>query len=223
MTRKMILPLLFGLMGAAVLIGLGVWQVQRLQWKEALLAEIEARISTDPVALPANPTPANDRYLPVTATGTASPGLRVLMSLKHQGAGYRMISVFETEGRRMLLDRGFLSIEDHSDFSGENDITVTGNLHWPDEVDSFTPEPDQERQIWYARDVPAMAAALGTEPVLIVARRIEPSLYSAVPLPVTTEGVPNDHLGYAITWFSLAMIWLGMTGVILWRIRQGRD
>ena len=66
MSRRMILPLLFGLVGAAILIGLGTWQVQRLHWKEGLIATAEAKIAMPAVALPAQPDPVADRYLSVT-------------------------------------------------------------------------------------------------------------------------------------------------------------
>ena len=59
-----------GLGGAAVLISLGVWQVQRLAWKQAVLADITARISADSVALPVDPDPVADKYLPVAVTST---------------------------------------------------------------------------------------------------------------------------------------------------------
>ena len=57
--------MLFGLIGVAILIGLGVWQLQRLVWKEAILSQIDARLRDAPVILPANPDPVVDRYLPV--------------------------------------------------------------------------------------------------------------------------------------------------------------
>jgi surfeit locus 1 family protein len=103
----------------------------------------------------------------------------------------------------------------------EGAVTVRGNLHWPDEVDGFTPEADPVRNIWYARDVAALAAHLDTEPVLVIARSLSVPDGSIEPLPVDTSGIPNDHLNYAITWFSLAALWLGMTLYLLWRIRRG--
>jgi surfeit locus 1 family protein len=66
-----------------------------------------------------------------------------------------------------------------------------------------------------------MADALGTEPVMVVARL--PTGDGIAPMPVDTAGIPNDHLNYAITWFSLAAVWLGMTGLALWRIRRRID
>ncbi len=86
-------------------------------------------------------------------------------------------------------------------------------------MDGYTPEPDREAELWFARDVPAMAAALDTEPVLIV-RRAGGELPGVTPWPVDTAGIPNDHLEYAITWFSLAAIWLAMTGFLVYRMRK---
>lgn len=216
----MIAPLIFGLVGIAILINLGLWQLRRLEWKEAILSEIEARIAAAPVALPATANPEADRFLPVMATGRMAPGLRVLSSVKQVGPGYRLIDVLETgDGRRVMVDLGFARLEADPGTRPEA-AQVTGNLHWPNETDSFTPEPDLAKNIWFARDVAAMAAALQTEPLLIVARDIAPPVANTQPLPVTTEGIPNDHLNYAITWFSLAVVWAGMTALLLWRIRR---
>ena len=97
-------------------------------------------------------------------------------------------------------------------------LAVTGNLHWPDEVDSFTPDPDFEAGLVFARDVPVLAEALGTEPILIVARDVSGTDLRATPMPVTSAGIPNNHLGYAVQWFGLALVWAGMTAFLIWRI-----
>lgn len=221
MLKRMIFPLLIGIAGVAVLVALGIWQMQRLDWKEGVLAEIEARIAADPVAVPAAPDPAADRYLPVTATGRMGAGfIRVLVSQRGVGAGYRVIVPFATEDRTILLDRGFIPVDADLPPAPGGEVTVTGNLHWPDEVNSSTPENDLAANIWFARDVPAMAAHLGTEPILLIARATSETDPAVTPLPVTSEGIPNDHLEYAITWFSLAALWMGMTLYLLWRIRQ---
>lgn len=222
MTRRMIFPILVGLVGTVILISLGVWQVQRLAWKEAIIAEIDDRIAAAPVALPAAPDPARDRFLPVTASGTITDAeIDVLVSVKGAGPGYRIVSAFDTDdGRRILLDRGFVVDGRKDEPRPAVRATVTGNLHWPDEVDRFTPAPDLGRNIWFARDVPAMAATLGTEPVMIVLRDTSEPDPPATPLPVDTSGIPNDHLEYAGTWFGLAAVWVGMTLFLLWRIRQ---
>ena len=218
--RRLIAPLIFGLAGAGVLVGLGVWQVQRLHWKTGILAEIGARIADAPVGLPGTPDAVADRYLPVQAAGRITgESIAVLASRKQIGAGFRIIAAFETGGRRVMVDLGFLPDAAAGEPLAAQELRVTGNLNWPDEVDGYTPGPDTTRNIWFARDVPAMAAALNTEPVLIVAR--ETSLKSAiVPVPVDTAAIPNDHLAYAITWFLLAFVWSGMTVLLGWRITQ---
>ena len=220
MNRRMIFPLLLGLAGVAVLVSLGVWQLQRLAWKEAILADIDARILAAPVALPVAPDPGADRYLPVEATGRLTgEQLDVLVSRKQIGAGYRVIAVMETEtGRRVLVDRGFLQEAARGLPREVTTLSLTGNLLWPQEVDSFTPAPDETRAIWFARDVPALAARLNTEPVLIVARSETGD--GIEPMPVDSSAITNDHLNYAITWFLLACVWTGMTVLLLWRNRR---
>ncbi len=220
MRARFILTLVLALIMLAILISLGTWQMQRLAWKRGVLADIEARIAAAPADPPARPDPAGDRYLPVRVQGRLTgEGVRVLASTRDRGAGYRIVEVLETDaGRRLMVDLGFqpVAAPEATDLSGP--FTVTGNLHWPDELDRWTPPPEPERGLFFARDVPTLAAHLGTEPLLIVARRTEPAIASIRPLPVSTEAIPNRHLEYVITWFSFAAIWSVMTGVVLWRI-----
>ncbi|MEP5760423.1 MAG: SURF1 family protein [Litoreibacter sp.] len=219
--RRMIGPALIGVLGCAILIWLGVWQVQRLSWKLNELSEIENQISDEPVPLPVWAEASDDLYLPVHASGLITDEeIHILMSLKQRGAGYRVISAFETDSRRVLLDRGFIALEDKDALRPPVQATISGNLHWPDEIDSFTPEPDTTRDIWFARDIEAMADHLATEPILIVLRETSEETPVVEPLPINSAGIPNDHLQYAITWFSLAGIWFVMTLYLLWRIRR---
>jgi surfeit locus 1 family protein len=143
MNRRMIFPLLLGIAGTAVLIALGVWQLQRLAWKEGIIAEIEGRIGAAPVALPAAPEPDRDRYLPVTARGDFTGiTLSVLVSTRDQGAGHRVISAFVLDdGRRVMVDEGYVRGGGELHPGPAEGVTVTGNLHWPEEVDSWTPLP----------------------------------------------------------------------------------
>lgn len=217
--RGILFLLIFGLTGCAILVGLGTWQVQRLAWKQGILNDIDSRIAADPVALPAAPEPGTDTYLPVAVAGTIEPGeLHVLVSLKRVGPGYRIIAPFATEdGRRILLDRGFVRSAEKDAGRVPGPVSVTGNLHWPQDRTSSTPPNDEAGNTWFARDVAVMADALGTEPVLLIAR--SPTGPEIRPLPLNTADIPNDHLQYAITWFSLALIWAAMTAFFLWRSR----
>ncbi len=220
--RRIAVPLLFGLLGVAILVSLGVWQMQRLAWKQAVLADIEARIAGVPGALPVQIDPERDKYAPVAVAGNlVAPELHILVGAKDLGAGYRLIQPLEIGERRIMVDRGFIPLVAKDSPRTLGPVRLIGNLHWPQEIDGYTPPPDTDKGIWFARDVPAMAAALGTEPVLLVVRRQEGGEPADItPLPVGSVGIPNDHLQYAITWFSLAFIWLVMTGYLLWRMRR---
>jgi len=218
--RRLIFPILLGVVGLAVLCSLGVWQVQRMHWKNALLAAISARIVGDAVAVPAQPDPEADRYRPVFAEGRfTGETLYVLSGQKDVGAGVRVVSVLQTtDGRRLLIDRGFLAEDQKAKPLTVTDARITGNLMWPQDADAYTPPPDPKTGMWFARDAVAMAALLKTEPTFIVAR--EPTGDGIEAMPVDTSAIPNDHWGYAITWFLLAAVWAVMTVALLWRIRR---
>lgn len=219
MIKRYIFAMVFGLAGTLFLINLSVWQVQRLEQKRAIIAQIELRVAQEPIALPKMPTPKDDRYLAVIAHGKlGETAIHVLTSLPGKGPGYRVIVPFETEGRKILLDRGFIpqAAKDTQMFAG--DVSVRGNLDWPRETDSYTPVPDLGANIWFAREVDAMAAALNTEPILLVARE-NTGDPGPNPWPITVN-IRNNHLEYAITWALLAVVWLAMTGYLVFRIRR---
>ncbi|TBX29300.1 SURF1 family protein [Nioella sediminis] len=221
--KRVILPLLFGVVGCAILLWLGFWQVDRLAWKQALLADIDARIVAAPVDLPETPTEERDQFLPVAVSGMIGEGeITILASLRNAGPVFRIIRDFETEdGRRILIDMGFVrETERETPREGNVPADLVGNLHWPDEIGNQTPAPDLQAGIWFARDIPAMAEALNTEPVLLVLRDPPQTDLGVTPFPVDSGAIPNDHLSYAITWFLLAAVWLGMTLYLVWRISR---
>ncbi|MBB5516984.1 surfeit locus 1 family protein [Rubricella aquisinus] len=220
MKRTIALVLIVGVLGTAVLCGLGLWQLQRLGEKEAQIAAIAAQLEEEPVALPDMPTEAAHEYLPVRVAGRYAVGeLHVLTTGQGGGAAYRIIAPFLTvDGRRIMVDRGVVpgTAKDANRPAGGSDIS--GHLIWPDETDSYTFAPDIEDNEWFARDVPLMAEALGTEPVLIQLARTT-LLGAPRPTPVTVN-LPNNHLGYAVQWFGLAIVWAGMTVLLVIRTRR---
>ena len=220
MTRRMIFPLLLGALGAAVLAGLGFWQVDRLAWKEAILADIDARMTADPVAIPEAPDYARDNYRRVQVRGDlAGPELHVLVTRKPDGPSFRVIRALESRAHgRIMVDLGTVPEAAKTTDRPGGPVLVEGNLIWPDETDGFTPDPDQAGNMWFARDVDIMAAALDARPVMVVASATDPALEPR-PWPVGVN-IPNDHLQYAITWFSLLVIWVGMTLYLVARIRR---
>ncbi len=220
--KRFIFPLLLGLLGTAVSLGLGSWQLQRLQWKQTILDSVAARIAAPPVRVPADANAERDNYLHILTTGRLLGGeIHVLTGRKFEGPGFQIISKFESDGREVLVDLGFVPEDQKNEDRPQGEIEVAGNLLWPNEVDArFTPEPDLQKNIWFARDLPAMATYLSADPILLVASAIRP-MPANMPQPrQVASGVPNNHLQYALTWFSLALVWIGMTAYLVWRIRQ---
>jgi surfeit locus 1 family protein len=217
--RRLIFPLVLGIGGGLILISLGVWQLQRLSIKEEMIRQLEARIAAAPGELPPILVPERDRYMPVAIDGSFLPGeILVLVSVRGVGPGYRVIEPFQTaSGRRILIDRGFISEDERGVPRVASAARVVGNLDWPDEVDNFTPSPDEAGGLWFARDVPEMARRLGTDPVLVVQREVSVSDGPVTPMPVDSSRISNDHLGYAVTWFGMAFAWLGMTVILVQR------
>ncbi len=220
MKVRLISALLLGLAGVGFLCSLGFWQVSRMYEKRAQLDEMTAGISTPAIPMPASYDPERDRYRPVTAAGKfTGERLYVLSGQPMVGAGVQVISVLQmTDGRRILVDRGFLQDDDKHKPLTVTDVKVTGNLMWPRDSNQYTPPPDAKTGLWFARDAEAMAAKLNTEAVMIVARA--PTGDGIEAMPVDTSSIPNDHWGYAITWFSLAFVWAVMTAALVWRIRR---
>lgn len=219
--RRYLFPVIIGILGCAILLSLGVWQVKRLAWKEAMLAEIQSRIDSPPRALPA--AYASDmKYDPVEVSGrTTGQEILVLSGTKDLGGGYQVISGFVTDdGRHILVDRGFITQDDRHLPRPPVGLQIKGNLHWPEERNSSTPAPNLQEGIWFAREVPQMAELLKTEPLLVVASFVNGDAQGVLPIPIAIAGIPNSHLEYAATWFMLAVIWAGMTVALIWRIKQ---
>jgi surfeit locus 1 family protein len=217
--------ILLATVGTAILLGLGVWQVQRLAWKTDILAQIERKILAPAIDIPAEVTAASHDLLPVRGTGSyiGEEAVRVLVSQKIYGAGYRLINAFELrDGRKIMVDRGFTAVRAALPAVPKGTGQVTGNLQWPQEIDSFTPDNDLAANIWFARDVAKLSEHLQTEPILLVLRNSSFADDLARPLPKMSANIPNDHLNYALTWFALALIWVGMSGYFLYRSRNSK-
>ena len=227
MLRRMIVPALFGLLGTAILVALGMWQLDRAGQKAALIAELETRIFDAPVSLPARLDPETHRYLPIEVEGRFLPEhVFVLSAQKASGPGFHLVQAFETqEGRRILVERGYLPEAARRGLTIESDQTVrlAGNLHWPRDINQHTPDYDEGRNLLFGRDVAEMAGLLGTEAVHLVLRAAQPADPAITPVPVYDVTIPDPHLGYAVQWFLMAIAWAGMTVFFLWRIRAQRD
>jgi surfeit locus 1 family protein len=217
----------------AILVGLGTWQLQRLHWKQGVLARIAAL-----QAAPAQPIgPLLDKlaegsdadFTRVTATcpGLASAPFLELYFVRDGQAGSRLISACKVASARyatVLVDRGFvadtISARPLVAESGAP-VEVTGVLRAPEHGNAFSPPNTPGR--WYVRDAPAMAAALKAAqpaPLFLMAETSSnPEWKALVPAPLPSE-IPNRHLEYALTWYGLAGALLGVYAAMLFRRRK---
>jgi surfeit locus 1 family protein len=229
--RALIAPSLCALAGFVFLTSLGVWQLQRLAWKEALIARVASRMqmSFAPPAPAENGWPnvnaVEDEYRRVRVTGTFRHDREALVYAllseskgKFSGPGYWVMTPIETAGGALVLvNRGFVPL-DRKDAATRREgqvagiVTVTGLLRLPEERSWFTPADDPARGIWQERDPAAIAKAYGLA-------RAAPFFIDADASPnpgglpqggETKLVFPNRHLEYAITWFGLAFALLAV-------------
>lgn len=226
--KRLILPAIATLLGVAFLIALGTWQMQRLGWKEGLIAAIDARAHAAPVTLAAAEQRAAEgrdvEYTRVEATGVFDhPREMHLYALDDGGApGFDVITPLRLgDGSVVLVNRGFVP-NDMKDpvrrTAGQipGDISLTGLLRHPDQQGAFIPNNDPAHNVWYWRDIGAMAAAAApgeTDRVhkFIVDAEAEPAAPGGWPRGgVTRLTLPNRHLEYALTWYGLAAALAGV-------------
>ena len=224
MLRKILFPLVLGLAGCGVLISLGLWQVDRLAWKEDVLAGINSRLAAAPAELTPNVSEALDEYTRVTLVGTPTgEELHVLVSGTEAGTGYRVISKVETAFGAILVDQGLLAIDNKAAMPLIAEMQIDGTLIWPDDQNAQTPDADLAANIWFARNVDTMSAALDTMPLMVVTTSTTPADPRLVALPVNTTTVKNDHFEYAVTWFLLALVWAIMSIYLILRTTRPKD
>lgn len=204
----------------ALLVSLGVWQVQRLAWKQDLLARIEAARTAPPVPLDealARPDPEFARVALVCRGLDRAPYVELRTILDGE-AGVRLVSL--CGGSPILVDRGFvadtISARPPSD-GGTMPVIVRGVLRRGEAANAFTP-PVTGRQV-FVRDLPVMAGQLGggrTDLMLVAETSSNPE-WRALRPSALPAGLTNNHLGYAITWFGLAAALLGIYLALLHR------
>jgi surfeit locus 1 family protein len=221
------------LAGMVLLVGLGVWQLQRLQWKEGLIARVEARTERKPITLDRAMALARKgrdlSYTPVTAEGRYHHNLeRYLYALSPEGKpGWHVITPLETvKGTMVLVDRGFVpeSLRDpatRKEGEVQKVVTVTGLVRTSEEPSLFVPDNEPDKNQWFSRNLPAMARSMFPGGTVQVAPFFLEAKASDVPggWPKggqTRVNFPNNHLQYAITWFGLAVCLIVIYGVYVW-------
>lgn len=221
-----------------MLLALGFWQVQRLQWKEALLATIEERVASPPLSLEEIETrfyeTADVEYRPVRATGEFLHGSERHFFATWQGqSGFYVYTPLRLQdGRAVFVNRGFVpydrkepSTRPQGQMGGE--VTVTGLARNPlAEKPSFiVPDNQPEKNLFYWKDIEAMTAGAGlppqTEMLPFFIDADDAANAGGLPVGgVTMIRLPNNHLQYAITWFGLAAALAAVFGAMLLRRRN---
>lgn len=210
----------------AILLGLGTWQLQRKAWKENLIATIDQRTKAAPVDLAmivfSDPDGLND------PNGLEYTRVKVRGHFLHDkeryfyapdaelGPGFNVYTPLETaDGKSVVfVNRGYVP-DDHKDpatraqgqLSGE--VEVIGLLREPRPPARFTPDNDPKNNLWFWRDIPALAASAFPD----VRANVLPAIIDQEATPLgdgprggtTIVSLSNRHLEYAITWFGLAL------------------
>lgn len=247
MTRRQLGFALFILMTLAVLLSLGVWQLQRRIAKHELIAALDQRLATAPVPLPPPPawgglTPAKDEFRRVTFTATYdnlkdamvySSGSAVRDDISGPGTWAFLPARLGT-GETVAVNVGFVqnTMQDRAQqdravnrlVTGQPE-TLTGYIRFAEAAGMMTPAENSAKRLWFVRDVSAMARALGWGD----GGRAMAPFYIDLESPVPSSGIPkpgplhvrlkDDHLNYAITWFGLAAV-VAFAFVFWWRIQR---
>jgi surfeit locus 1 family protein len=199
-----------------LLLGLGTWQVQRLAWKEGLIAQRNAALTATPVPLPKTLDDARAlEFHPVRAEGQFLNDRELYLNAQslRGDQGFHIVTPFRlADGRVLLVDRGFVPTDHQAPATRAagtiaGPASVTGLLRLPEPPGWFTPANEPQKNSWFSIDLPAMAQAAG-------AGSARPFYLDADATPnsggwpqggQTITELPNDHLQYAITWYSLAV------------------
>jgi surfeit locus 1 family protein len=235
---RLVITLLVAAATFAVLVALGTWQMQRLHWKEALVAEVSARSSLEPV-----PAPARDQwaaldvaeweYRRVTAEGRfrvdGESRLYALLGEAKgdaEGPGYWIMTPLELRGGgTVLVNRGFVPLQGNVTAPyrapPEGEVVVAGLLRGPEDSNPFTPEDKPADRLFYVRNASVIANALGLRDAAPFTIDQAADAQAGFPQGGETRlTFTNRHLEYALTWYGLAGALAGVLVALLWRQRR---
>jgi surfeit locus 1 family protein len=216
--RPLFWPTLFTAPAVLLLLALGFWQVERLFWKRDLITQRQAAVAAAPVAAPLNLDEAlGMEFRRVIDAGVFLNNKEIYLGATSEAGrqGYQVLTpLLEPGGRAVFVNRGFIPAElkdPANRVAGQiaGTVRVQGLLRLPP-VETpawFLPDNRPDLNYWFWVDLPAMSAADKLD-------RVAPFYIDADATPnpggwpkggVTRLALPNDHLQYAITWFSLAI------------------
>jgi len=230
--KKLLIPAIAAAVGLIILLNLGFWQLNRLEWKTNLIAQVEAGVLKPPVEAPGPDSwkeiGETDDYRHVKVTGEFLDGNTFYYTAlsdpqgRASGPGLMVYAPVRTaDGWILLVNRGFLPqvladpARDAALKTPEGTIELTGLLRLSEKPNWTTPSPDASDRIWFARDTGAMANILGLDAGMLAPYSIDldADFTPTTGLPQAGETIvrfKNDHLGYALTWFGLAATLVGV-------------
>nr|WP_205931250.1 SURF1 family protein [Rhizobium leguminosarum] len=231
------MPVLTGilvLIALAILISLGTWQVERLHWKEGLIADIAARQAASPVPLAdieATASAGGDiEYRKVTATGRyINNKERHFFATWRGQTGFYVYTPLElADGRILFVNRGFVPYDNkepemrmQGQLTGEQTVTGLAREKLPGKPSWVVPDNDVAKNIFYWKDLDVMAESVGLEKASVIPFFVDAdSTPNPAGLPiggVTQVDLPNDHLQYAFTWYGLAAVLLVVVAISWFR------
>jgi surfeit locus 1 family protein len=218
-----------------IFLALGTWQVERRAWKLDLIDRVERRVHAAPTPAPPRPewplvSRASHEYRHVRVTGVFLPESQTrVQALTERGSGFWVMTALrEPDGSIVLVNRGFVAADEpaHAAAAAPPDqpVSVTGLLRMTEPGGGFLRHNEPAADRWYSRDVQAIAAARGlgvVAPYFIDADRAA-TAHGGTDVPVgglTVIAFYNNHLIYAITWYTLA----AMIPAALWFARRSRQ
>lgn len=223
------------LIGLVILLWLGVWQVQRLHWKEGLLAQLAANAAAPPVDLATAARMAeeskDDEFVRVKFSGQyKNDAWKKMISTYEGGQGWTIITpAISDDGWAVIVDRGRVPGQrlEHFDVV-DGPAEIEGVIRtYKHGQGYFDPANDPKGNMWYWWDVKGMLAASalpeGLKPFPYVVQLLPESTTVEFPRPEPPKAnLANNHLGYAITWFGLALTLLGVSGFYIHDLRKRR-
>jgi len=231
------------LAGLVILIGLGVWQLDRKVWKENLITTLNTRLGRAPEDLPPRASWAQlredkEEFRRVVFPAEFLDGEEALVYTAGsplrpdvKGPGYWVFAPARLAGGSIILvNRGFVPADrkdpgTRSEGAPHGTVDIVGVLRWPETRNSFTPADDPKNNVWFLRDSNSIAKFktwLTAAPFYIDQEGPVPP--GALPKPGKLEvRLPDNHLQYAITWFGLALALASVFIVWLARRLVGRN
>lgn len=214
--RPRLWPTIATLVGLAVLLALGSWQLQRLAWKRGLIEHAQAQLAAPPLRVTEAGLEGLDfRRVSLSGSYLHEDAFAFGFSAEDGAGGSKLVTPFRLDdGRIVLVDRGWLPTDllpPHvpRGLEPEGTVTLEGIARWRGSWQRtwLTPVDSPAERRWYGWDIPAMSAATGLrlEPLEIVLERSEGPAGLPKAEPVSVD-LPNDHLGYAMTWYGLALV-----------------